>query len=72
MDVSNLFDCLSSKLINIFISDKFLVVNDTNFTNFNDNNIFNFVEKNVNVSVSMPLQHVTTSISKNNISVVLG
>lgn len=57
MDVSNLFDCLSYKLLNIFLSGLFLVVNDANFASYvNGNTIFNFVENIDNASASMSLQ----------------
>ena len=36
MDFSKLFDCLSYKLITIFLSHLFVVVNDTNFANYTD------------------------------------
>ena len=55
--MSNLFNCLYYKLINIFLSDLLLVVKNSNFASYGDgNNIFNFVEDIDNVSASMSLQ----------------
>ena len=57
MDVPNLFDCLSCKLINVFLSRLFLVTNDANFASYvNGNIIFNFVENTDNSSASKSLQ----------------